>query len=159
MSLRYIIDGCNIINHPRFIRSIPKRAKPVKTALLDFINQHKLCGSLNNKITIVFDGYPDRYCHKEDKFADIIFSRSHTADEKIKEILEGSPFPKSIIVVSDDKQVKFFAQACGARAIGVEEFIPLKDKAVRRQDDLTRIELTYAQMHKINEELKRIWLK
>ena len=57
MSLRYIIDGYNIINHPLFAKT-SRKSQDVRVALLNFLRVHKPCGSPKNKISVVFDGYP-----------------------------------------------------------------------------------------------------
>ncbi len=169
MSLQYVIDGYNIINHPIF-RSIHKAIKDDRKALLELIIHKRLCGSSKNRVIVVFDGYPKITGERiEDSDIDVIFSRKETADERIKGIVENSVNIKNIIVVSDDKEIQFFIRSTGARAMGVEEFIglPFSDGRSAKsgghlgkdKEDLIKAELTYSQMHKINEELKKIWLK
>jgi len=163
MSLQYIIDGYNTINHPLFAR-INRKTRDNRIALLEFIKIKRLTGSAKNRITLVFDGYPDTHTpvseQTDDNNIDIIFARKETADERIKKIVQDSCNPKTIVVVSDDKEIKFFVKAFGVRVLSVEEFIN------RRKDlvDLPKLapakpELTYSQMHKINQELKNLWLK
>ncbi len=154
MSLHYIIDGYNITNHPRFTHN-----NSSATALVEFIVENKLCGSSRNTVAVVFDGYPDKSYEQADTGVKVVFSREDSADGRIKEILETSGVAASTVVVSDDKEIKFFAKACGAKAISVEEFIPSKEKKQLKNSDLTKPELNYTQMHKINEELKKLWLK
>ena len=158
MSLQYIVDGYNVINNPQFPR--PQKTKDTRRALLELIKAKKLCGSSRNKITVVFDGYPDSQEIKQD-YTDInvIFSRKETADERIKSIVESSGNAKDIAVVSDDKEIRFFVKATGGRTISVGEFIDRKEKLQRQGRDLLKTELTYSQMQKINQELKKIWLK
>jgi hypothetical protein len=65
-----------------------------------------------------------------------------------------------MVVVSDDKEIRFLVRPLGVRLMSVEEFIAPKDKsAARRPKDIEAQELTYTQMHKINEELRKIWLE
>ncbi len=159
MSLEFIIDGYNVINHPLFIP--PKKIKDIKLALLEFIYRERLCGSLKNKISIVFDGYPDMQGLKEvDANINIIFSRQESADEKIKKLVEKSGNPKILVVVSDDREIKFFIKSLGAKHVGVEEFINSKKRPKPADiDGSLKIELTYSQMANINKELSKIWLK
>jgi len=159
MSLQFIIDGYNVIHHPIFTQQVTQKAKYPKSALLEFIKKNRLCGSSRNKIMVVFDGYPEPSSNKTASDTNIVFSGNETADEKIKRVVESSDNPKNIIVVSDDKEIKFFAKVCGAKAIGVEEFIPTKEKKAKDEDDLLKAELTYAQIDKINKELRKIWLE
>lgn len=127
---------------------------------MELIKAKKLCGSPNNKITVVFDGYAGS-SGQELNGSDIrvVFSCKESADSRIKKMVEVHSNPKNVVVVSDDKEIKFFIRALGARPISVEEFICPKDKSQARQKDLLKTELTYTQMDAINQELKKIWLK
>jgi predicted RNA-binding protein with PIN domain len=168
MPLQYIIGGYNIINHPSFT-NLHKKIKDSRLALLEFIKHKRLCGSSKNRVTIVFDGYP-KYTGEKTDVADIdvIFSRQDSADEKIKKIVENSGDFKNTVVVSDDKEIRFFVKSIGAKMKGVEEFInPLnlsqarakRKGRLKEKEDFPELELTYSQMQKINEELRKIWLK
>jgi predicted RNA-binding protein with PIN domain len=158
MSLVYIIDGYNLINHQEFRRKCKKTGDD-RAALLAFISRNKLTGSWNNKIIVVFDGYPQEESANFNSEAEVIFSRNESADEKIKKIIEKSNNTKNIIAVSDDKEIKFIVKSLGARAMGVAEFINAKKRIRRPKDDSAELELTYTQIHKINQELSKIWLK
>ena len=159
MSLQYVIDGYNLINHQLFIPA-NKRTKDSRIALLELIRLKKLCGSPANAVIVVFDGYPDTDSLKEfDNKIDVIFARCETADERIKKIVENFANPKNIRVVSDDKEIKFSVRAMGAGVLSVEEFIG-HDRNLRKPQDaeVLKPELTYEAMHKINQELRKIWL-
>lgn len=157
MSLQYIIDGYNVINHPVFIRSSSLKDKDPRIALPHLIKTKKLGGSIKNKISVVFDGYPPgEFIPGTQDNLTVIFSRKISADEKIKKLVEESSGRKSMVIVSDDKELKFSVRHLGARVIGVDEFISGKDKAVAARDEESK-EITYTQMHNINEELKRLW--
>ncbi len=161
MSLHYVIDGYNLINHPAFLRSVRKN-KDQRAALASLIVTARLCGSPKNKITIVFDGYPPAL-ETNKKFAgiDSIFSRDDSADERIKKIVERSSGPKNIIVVSDDKEIRFIVKSIGAHVLGIEEFmLPLEDTADKAGDiRALNKDLNYSQINSINQELKKKWLK
>jgi predicted RNA-binding protein with PIN domain len=127
--------------------------------LLEFISINRLCGSRKNKIIVVFDGFPDiRYPGSGTEIG-VVFSRKESADEKIKRIVAESGNAKNIVVVSDDKEIKFFTTSYGARVEGVEEFFNCKEKTKEKKNESFKPELTYTEMHRINEELRRIWLK
>ncbi len=164
MSLQYIIDGYNIINHPQFICENRRAIKDPRTLLLELIKHKRLCGSPKNTVTVVFDGYPKiQDSVIDDTNIKVIYSRGDSADTRIKTILENSSNIKNTLVISDDKEIKFFAKSLGARIKTVEEFInPNKGLANRKsqsKDEFFDYELTYTQRHKINEELRKIWLK
>ncbi|MDD5116341.1 MAG: NYN domain-containing protein [Candidatus Omnitrophica bacterium] len=160
MSLRYIIDAYNIINHPQFRPS--KRSVNVQSSLADFIFLNRLSGSRKNKVILVFDGYPpagEKMPEGEGLLC--LFSRMIEADELIKKLVEESGQPANIIVVSDDKAVQSAARLLRARVSAVEEFICGK-KGARRSvssshEDDDRI--PYSKMQEINEELKKRWLE
>lgn len=157
MSLRYIVDGYNIINHPSFSRA--NRNTCPQTALLNFIKKEGLAGSHKNKITVVFDGYPpseNPVCGADG--INSIFSRKISADEKIKQLVEETANRKNITVVSDDKEIRFAVRSLGASLLGAEEFINSKRK-LYQDGDSSKPEINYSQMHKINQELRKIWLK
>lgn len=159
MSLHYIIDGYNVIKHPSF--NISQGIKDIRVALAEFIRTRRLCGSPRNKIIIVFDGNPNVSGRSKNKGdINIIFTKAETADEWIKRAVESEANPKNTIVVSDDKEIKFFVNSTGARTLSVEEFINCKEKLKEKQKKgLLKPELTYSQIHQINQELKKIWLK
>ena len=160
MSLQYVIDGYNIIKHPLFIKQLAKKIHDSRISLLDFIRVNRLCGSRNNKIIVVFDGYPDSRYLNFDSEAEVIFSRKESADEKIKRMVAESGNVKNIVVVSDDREIKFMVKSLGARCLGIEEFVKSKEKSkAQRNDELISQELNYSQMYKINQELRKIWLK
>jgi predicted RNA-binding protein with PIN domain len=159
MSLRYIIDGNNCLHHPDF--TYPKNTPDTRLALPVFILKHKLTGSRKNQVTFVFDGYPrtPQQGSAPAEHIEIIFSRKETADQTIKRLLEKAADVKNIIVVSDDKEIRIFTRLIGARSLSVKDFICRKDKLILAQTRELKPELTYTQMHKINQELRKIWLE
>lgn len=160
MSLHYVIDGYNLLNHPQ-VNSLGKKAPdPAKTILI-LIRNRRLTGSAKNKIILVFDGFPKSgVLPPEETGVEVIFSRKVSADEKIKMLVEERAMRKQIIVVSDDREIKFMVKSLGAQCLGIEEFIAAKEKLKPPpRKDLLKPELNFSQVHKINEELKKIWLK
>jgi len=160
MSLQFVIDGYNITCHPEFTNNILKKITDSRSALVQLIHSRRLCGSQNNKAWIIFDGFPG--LNQEDlSFANIevVFSRKESADERIKKIIEKSDNPRNLVVVSDDKEIIFFAKCCKARTLSVDSFIQVKSGTHKDKQVLEKPGLNYTQMHKINEELKKLWLK
>jgi len=159
MSLQFIIDGYNVIRHPEFPASHSPKAAPYQ-ALLEYLKLKRLCGSPKNRVIVVLDGYPPGGEGRVNgTIAEIIFSGEETADERIKRLVERSLQPRNIAVVSDDKEIRFFVQAKGAKALGVEEFINPRRTAVNRKEEIAKPELTGEQVSLINQELKDLWLK
>lgn len=96
----------------------------------------------------------------EEGNAEVLFSRSQSADERIAGLVDSSSQRKNLVVVSDDKQVKFQAKAAGAGYMSVEDFFRAKErrKGGARPQDL-KPEISCSQMHRINQELRGLWLK
>lgn len=160
MSLQYIIDAYNLINHPRFRPE--KDSINIQYSLANFVRFNKLSGSKNNEVILVFDGYPPagEEIPKEVGLT-CVFSRTIEADELIKKIVENSVSPGNIIVVSDDKEVRVMSGFLRARVSGVEEFIcgkKNKKPACAKVSDSDDLKLNYSAMQKINTELKKKWL-
>jgi predicted RNA-binding protein with PIN domain len=161
MSLHYVIDGYNLINHSAFLE-FAEKSKDQRIALASLIVNKKLCGSPKNKISLVFDGYPPSpEANNNFMGIDLIFSRGSSADEKIKTIAEKSSGPKNKIVVSDDKEIRFCVRAAGAGVLSVEEFMrPVKGERRSLEDkEALKKELNYSQVQSINQELEKRWLK
>jgi len=161
MSLQYIIDAYNIINHPLF-NPPAKKSFCIQLALHDFIKVNKLTGSAQNTVILVFDGYPAAGQETPAERGWLwVFSRKIEADEKIKKLIEESAQPKNIVVVSDDRQVQIASKLLHAQVRGVEEFIRgrQRNKVLSTvRPDAEPDSLTYTKMQKINAELKKIWL-
>ncbi|MFZ2938405.1 MAG: NYN domain-containing protein [Candidatus Omnitrophota bacterium] len=160
MSLQYVIDGYNIINHPLFERSHKQSGQPALN-IISFIRQKRLTGSLKNKIILVFDGFPQTSSNNCDYGeVSVIFSRKISADEKIKKIVEESLNRKNIIVVSNDREIKCAVNSLGACSMQIEAFVNKKEKNHKpAKKESLKDELNYSQKHDINEELEKAWLK
>ena len=122
MSLQYIIDAYNVINHPQF-NHCARKSQNIQSSLADFIRLNRLSGSIKNKVILVFDGYPPQGQMPEDEGLVCVFSRMIEADEVIKRIVEESGQPRNIIVVSDDLGVQSAVRYLSAKISGVEDFI------------------------------------
>lgn len=168
MSLQFIIDGYNVTRHPLFLNSQGKN-KDAGTLLLEIIRTKKLCGSLKNNVTVVLDGYPQAQ-NQDNHFLNfkVVYSQDLSADDLIKHKVDDfRGNRKNIIVVSDDREIVSYAKQAGARVLSVEDFLgkdPALNKRARQDKRLEekntlKQELNYTQVDKINEELKRLWLK
>ncbi|MFA7706655.1 MAG: NYN domain-containing protein [Candidatus Omnitrophota bacterium] len=162
MSLQYIIDAYNIINHPQF-RPRARKSLNIQSLLADFIILNRLTGSRKNKLILVFDGYPPQGEKMPDAEGLVcLFSRLIEADEVIKKLVEESGQPANIIVVSDDKGIQTVVRFLGAKISSVEEFICGKKSARVFGSALEEREenkVSYSDMQVINAELKKKWLK
>jgi len=110
-------------------------------------------------VILVFDGYPGTPLQKinEEKI-EVIFSGEESADARIKKMLDAAGNPRETVVVSDDREIKFYAKAAGAVSLGAGEFINPEQKKKDTKEDLIKAELNYSQVSQINKELKRLWI-
>jgi hypothetical protein len=165
MPLRFVIDGFNVSNH-RLFSALKKNDKDPRQALPELISCRCLCGSRKNRATVVFDGYPPAGWQVFlPKNIEIIFSRSASADSKIKNILERkNTSPAETVIVSDDREVRFFARSSGAKVLSVEDFLGRASEekeggAAGKKAAEGRTTLTFSQMEEINRELRKKWLE
>lgn len=157
MSLHFILDGYNIIKKiPKFSS---KTLKDKRLNLLRLIEEKRLAGSSKNKVTIVFDGDSDDLTMKKESSFKIIFTKD--ADQKIKDMVGKLDNPKNVVVVTDDREIKFSVRLLGVKVKSCEEFLEKADPAPSRRcpakEDL-KLEISLKEQEKITEELKNIWL-
>jgi len=161
MATHYIIDGYNVLKQIAYLSE--KKLRRGREELIRYIEVYRPQGSIKNKVTIVFDGSPDVNPMRQRKssVAEVIFTKGKTADEMILKMIEQSSSPKRIVVVTDDKELKFGAKALNANAIAVKDFIGRhKKKRVKVQPKLLeKPSLGSKVSQEIIEELKKIWLK
>nr|MBP6920898.1 NYN domain-containing protein [Candidatus Omnitrophota bacterium] len=104
MSLHYIVDGYNVVRHASFI--VKGHAAPAEM-LIRCIRDRRLCGSMKNKVTLVFDGYPTMGNPLQPQGeCDVVFSQDESADDRIRHMVEHIPNPRIVIVVTDDRSVQ-----------------------------------------------------
>ena len=161
MSLQYIIDAYNLINHPAF-KPISKRVLNIQHALVDFIKLNRLIKSKNNSLVLVFDGYPPATDDLPVQSGlRCLFSYAQEADVLIKKIVQDSISPKNIVVVSDDKEVQLTSRFLHAQICSVEKFIcGKKNNKIAIDAKLAAVDfkLSYIKMEAINAELRKKWL-
>jgi len=155
MSLHYILDGYNIINQVHFARS---KLKDGRNSLIRFIEKFRPHGSRNNEVTVVFDGNRNNFSSLPHSEIKVVFSSTESADEWIMGYIERVSHPKQFVVVSDDREIKFFVRALGAKVLSVKGFM----SRVKRKSSSTEREkkpLSPDKVYKITKELEEIWLK
>ncbi len=159
MSLQYILDGYNII------KQIPplklKRLQSGREGLLNLIDIYRPQGSLKNKVTIVFDGQPEMFGGMNSTVAKVVFSTDGSADDQIRKIVSASTYKKSMIVVTDDRELQFSVRALGAKILKVADFLAQAkptsiDKNPEREDEKN---ISKTLEYKITDEFEKIWLK
>ena len=136
--------------------------------LLQWIASAKPQGSAQNRVTVVFDGHPAYGGGASGADAGeikVIFSEGENADACIKGIIERCRDPKAFVVVSDDKEIKLYTRALGAKVLGVKEFcaglfgpVAKKIRPGKSSGGVGQ-KVTLTQADKINKELEKLWLK
>ena len=153
--LIYLIDGFNLFHKIRAIED----SKTPRRDLVHYIRAHRLTGSAQNKVVIVFDGYETDELHTDPEYQ-ILFSNARTADDIIKEKICAAKHKRSIVVVSDDNEIRQCARSEGATVCRPDAFLGKSSHAKpARPKDETKRDLLPSSMMDITEELKKLWVK
>jgi len=139
--------------------------------LVTFIETKRPHGSSQNKVTIIFDGGPGLPggIRTSNSNLSVLFSGESSADDWIKQRVEDSANKKQIIVVTDDREIKYAVGASGSKSISVKKFLSLgklagsssrksQEHKVKGSSSPAKI-ISKVVEAKINEEMKKIWLK
>jgi len=145
--------------------------------LIHFVECSTPQGSLNNRVTIVFDGQEEVFGGMTSSAAKILFSQGESADDAIKKIVARSQNTKNIIVVSDDRDIQYAVRALGAKVCSVKEFLgkakasgekgrsvrkssrQMKGPSAEKNPSRPKKQVPKSDEFKINSELAKIWLK
>ncbi len=159
MSLHYLVDGYNIVKQAPALADQP--LEQGRDGLLRWIDAQRPQGSVNNRVTVVFDGSSEHFGGSWAGTAEVIFTKNESADERIKAMVEKSTARSNVVVVSDDKGITLYVRSLGARIMGVKKFAAaLFDAPSGSSPPKGRGKyISLAKVRQINEELKKIWLK
>lgn len=162
MALHYVLDGYNVINQiPEFTNS---SLEDRREKFLRWIETSNPQGSLKNQVTVVYDGRPG-LCHAPRvSSVRVVFSSNESADETIKRLVLEADYRKSIVVVTNDRDIRYFVRSLGAKILDAESFLGKRtgtnrEKAQSRKAGLENKQISRALEHKINSEFTDIWLK
>jgi predicted RNA-binding protein with PIN domain len=116
----YIVDGNNVMGQkPGWHRDRPKARRALLEQLARFGRARQV------RITVVFDGAPDRDTPEGSAFqgVKILFAEMGSdADSRIEQLVESSPDPRGLIVVTSDRRLAFAVRTGGARTVRSGEF-------------------------------------
>ena len=121
MSVHYVLDGYNIIQQTPSLAVESLRTG--RESLIQFIEIHKPQGSLKNPVTIVFDGQAGIGTPREVSAVKVVFACGESADEKIKRMVGMAGNKKNMVVVTDDREIRYHVRALGAKVLWVGEFL------------------------------------
>ena len=138
--------------------------------LVRFIEFRRPQGSLRNPVTIVFDGKAGHWSGTDSSGVRVVFSEGETADTRIVRMVSQAPNKKTMVVVTDDREIQYAVRALGAQVSGVQEFLgrvlksSAKMKGGKKESGSSQergsqekyISQTLA--HTITSEFEKIWL-
>lgn len=117
-------------------------------------------GSVNNKVTLVFDGRRGLAQPIQSTVVDVIFTLDETADDRIIRIVQQSANSRNYVVVTDDRGLQYTVRAAGAKLCSVKSFLErLKGASPKGGTSSSSKVISKDAAEKINEELKSLWLK
>ena len=126
--LRFIIDGYNLLNKIPRPENLTLRRQ--RQFLISFLESFKAGMSARNQVAVVFDGKSQfSFDPAPQGKIKVIFSRDEDADALIKRIVDDDKDVKSLVVVSDDKEIVRYARAQGADFEGIGEFLRRVNRA------------------------------
>jgi len=116
----YIIDGNNVMGQtPGWHRERPRARRALLDKLACFARVRK------TRITVVFDGAPDRDLPEGSAFKGVRVLYAHQgsdADTRIERLVESSSDPGGLIVVTSDRRLSFAVRSSKAGTIRSGEF-------------------------------------
>ena len=153
--MKYIIDGYNVIHKIEQLRG--KRLRSQREGLIRFLEMAQATNGKLKDLTVVFDGQSDVFAPDMRSPIKVIFTKGNSADKKIKRMLESSSFARDIAVVSDDREISFYARTLRAKKISVAQFLKVASASFIEQKNHS-FKLDEIEAEKINRELEKVWL-
>ncbi|MFH1874414.1 MAG: biotin--[acetyl-CoA-carboxylase] ligase [Pseudomonadota bacterium] len=148
--LIYLIDGNNLYHA---IPEIADLAEP-RIALISYIRKLRLCGSVKNRVILVFDGFESPDIVQEREY-EVLFGKNKSADEVIKQEISKKRHKRQLMVVSDDHSILDYAKMEGAQILRIKDFLkkPANTKTEPKEQFLSQQTIT-----QITKELEDIWV-
>jgi predicted RNA-binding protein with PIN domain len=116
----YLVDGNNVMGQtPGWHRDKPNARRRLVERLARFARIR------NARITVVFDGAPERGFPDESAFRGvrILYSNAGSdADSRIRQLVDSSPNKRGLTVVTSDRQLGFLVRSSGASVVRSGEF-------------------------------------
>jgi len=145
----YLIDAFNVIHK---VLQLTGSSSP-RNDFVNYIRKNNLTGSANNKVVVVFDGYPPISDHPCGQY-EIVFSCDVTADDIIKKKAGNYKNKKELVIVTDDRAIRDHVRQLGAGLLSVAEFL---NKAKKPGTNSGREDINDSLKREITEEMSKIW--
>lgn len=116
MQQQYIIDGYNVIHAiPSLKKTLLHDAHSARELLIHSVSQ--LTHTKKIRCTIVFDGVTPNAVVKHSSHAPVhvVYSSPHSADTKIKQMIEHSKNRSLLVIISSDREILNFARVCSCQ--------------------------------------------
>lgn len=127
--MAFIVDGNNVMGQtPGWHRDKSAARRNLVRRLADFAGKKKA------RVTVVFDGEPDRLMPDASAFrgVKILYSdRGSDADTRIRRLVETSSDPRGLRVITSDRQLASLVRSSGAKVIRSGEFRRQMEEATR----------------------------
>lgn len=151
-----IIDGYNVLMQMALRE---KTLEGKRNHLINILNKrHRMFEG----IVVVFDGKAevDDFHRRENHNIRVIYTKDESADDCIKSMIQKSKNPKTIVVATDDREIKDFAKMHDCQNISspdlIEKILPPEKetaKPIENKDVFVESEKGKA----ITDELKKQW--
>src|SRR5262245_62735227 len=128
----YLIDGNNLLGSWGGPRGLDDRRSEVVRRVAAF------CRARNVRATLVFDGHPLRPDMAAQDLGPLslrVPPEGQDADTVIRELVERSPRPTEIIVVTSDKALYSYCKTLGASVLRAHEWNALERRLEPRRGD------------------------
>jgi len=149
--LVYLIDAFNVIHK---VPQLKNSAVP-RSDFANYISKNNLTGSVTNKVTIVFDGYPVKAQAPSGPY-EILYSCDRSADDLIKKKAADYKNKSQLVVVTDDRAICDYMKELKVKLVSVNDFL---NKAVKPGKNSEREELSDSLKKEITDVMRKIWDK
>lgn len=118
--MAYIVDGNNVMGQtPGWHRDKSGARRRLVEQLAVFARVKKA------RVTVVFDGAPDKLMPEASAYRGVkIFyaEKGSNADARIERLVESSPDPRGLVVITSDRHLAFVVRSRGAAVVRSGEF-------------------------------------
>jgi predicted RNA-binding protein with PIN domain len=89
----------------------------------------------------------------------VIFSYEETADDVIKRLVDDAPNVRSLVIITDDKAIRYYSRAAGAGIKSVKDFFGSIKAKASGPGTTDRKTISQSQEYGITQEMEQIWLR